>query len=120
MNRALWIVTGALAAALLTGEGKAIAQEIFGREAATQQRLDRVVVVRAPRNRTLEDGRIRRETRHRQLVDVLTERSARQERSRNVVEPDALADFMQFFQRTQAAFLSEPRAMRSVVPVAAS
>lgn len=28
MNRALWIVTGALAAALLTGEGKAIAQEI--------------------------------------------------------------------------------------------
>ena len=28
MNRALWIVTGALAAALLTGEGTAIAQEI--------------------------------------------------------------------------------------------
>ena len=92
-------------------------EQILGAETATQQCLDRIVIVRATRYRTLEYGRIRGEARYRQLLDVSPKRSARQQRPSDVVEPYALTQLMELFQRAQDPFLSETRTLRSVLPV---
>ena len=66
-----------------------------------RNRGQRVLVIRAPENRLLENRGIRRDSRHPAVVDELLELTARDEVPSNVIEPDGLAELSQAVQRVR-------------------
>ena len=63
-------------------------------DCSTLRRMDGVIR-RAVLDRVVEDRRIRRESRHRELVDVVLERAGCQQVACDVIEPDALAQIVE-------------------------
>src|SRR5262249_60689116 len=68
-----------------------IEEQLLAGPALVDLLLDGSVVVRAVLDRVVEDGRVRRESRDREVVDVARQRAVLQEVASDVVEPDALA-----------------------------
>lgn len=74
-------------------------KELLSRESLLELRTDSVIVGGAPSDRVIEDRRIGRKSRHRELADVAREGCARQELPRDVIQPEALAAAMEQFCR---------------------
>ena len=67
------------------------------------------VVGGAALDRLIEDRRVRREPRHRQLVDVALQRAGREQVARDVVEPEALAEIVELLCRVHRVALRVDR-----------
>ena len=74
-------------------------EQFLSRLALLELLADRGVVGRAVLDGLVEDGRIRGQPRHRQLVDVALERAVVQQVARDVVEPEALAQVVEQLRR---------------------
>src|SRR5262249_28912651 len=70
-------------------------EQRFAGETAPHLLADRGVVGVALADRVVEDGRVRRQTRDRELVDVAFERAGGQQLPCDVGEPQPLAEFME-------------------------
>src|SRR6266849_792934 len=69
------------------------------RRALRELLADGSIIGRAVLDGLVEDRRIRGEPRHRQLVDVALERAAVQQVARDVVEPEALTQVVEYVRR---------------------
>ncbi len=78
-------------------------EQRFAGLALRELRADRRIVRGAGLDGLIEDRRIRRESGHRQFGDVAPERAGREEVTRDVIEPEALAQVVELLRHLHGA-----------------